>query len=103
MTVMRPTIAPNSTLAIAVMKSMRFGATLGVLVAALTSVAMSAWDWLENPGGIFRGADGTHWAFVFETLASWFLPTLIYVAVIASLCHLVVFWFRRTALGRRRR
>lgn len=96
-------MAPDSNPAVTLMKSARFGAALGVLVAALTSITMTVWDWLENPGGIFRGAEGTHWEFVFETLASWFLPTLFYVAVIAAVCHLVVVWLRRSLVGGGRR
>ena len=33
-------------------------------------------DWRLNPGGIFHGASGTNWSFVFETAISWFVPAI---------------------------
>ena len=37
-------------------------------------------DWQANPGGIFRGPDGTDWAIVAATFFSWFWP----VALVAT-------------------
>jgi hypothetical protein len=65
----------------------------GLLVAAVVSVALttvvSIWEWLENPGGIFRNEQGTNWQFVFDTAWSWFGPTFLYVVVLMSLGHLL--------------
>ena len=83
------------------MKTARFGALTGACVAALLSVVMTAWDWLENPGGIFRGTDGTRWGFVFETLLSWLVPAFLAAALIAALGHLAVSRIRHAAARRR--
>ena len=44
-------------------------------------IATGAWfaylDWRLNPGGIFRGSDGTHWSFVFDTALSWLVPVFL--------------------------
>ena len=81
-------------------KAIRFGVLAGVLGSALVTLAMTAWDWLENPGGIFRGPGGTSWNIVLETALSWLLPTFAGVAVIALLGHLLVCWIRSLAAGR---
>lgn len=46
------------------------------------------WEWLENPGGIFRSEDGTNWEFVLDTATSWFVPTFAYATFIAAVLHL---------------
>lgn len=65
---------------------------LGIAAGAAISSAVTAivvvWEWLENPGGIFRGESGTNWGFVFDTAISWFVPTFIYAALVASGLHL---------------
>lgn len=73
------------------------GLAVGALVSATVTVIVVVWEWLENPGGIFRSANGTNWGFVYDTAISWLVPTFIYVAVIASVLHLV--WF---GVGRHR-
>jgi hypothetical protein len=45
-------------------------------VALLAASTMSFLDWRLNPGGIFRGGDGTIWPVVWETWISWFVPML---------------------------
>jgi len=66
-----------------------FGPTMGILFASLSALIFTVWDWLENPGGIFRDSSGTNWNFVYDTAASWFLPTFLDVTVIASAGHIV--------------
>ena len=82
------------------LKSTRFGLLVGAIVAVILSSAMTLWDWLENPGGIFRGPDGTHWDFVLETLYSWLLPGFVSAASVAFLGHLALSWIRRVAADR---
>mgnify|MGYP001815314922 CR=1 FL=1 len=67
-----------------------FGLVTGAAVAALVTLIMCVWEWLENPGGIFRDASGTHWHFVYDTAVSWFLPVFGWVAILAALAHLAV-------------
>ena len=65
-----------------------FGLAVAALVATLTTIVATAWEWTDNPGGIFRNSDGTNWQFVFETAWSWLVPTFIYTVVLVSLAHL---------------
>ena len=70
----------------------------GALVSATVTAIVVIWDWIENPGGIFRNEFGTNWKFVSDTAVSWFVPTLVYVAVIVSLSQLTWYFvskFRR--------
>ena len=83
------------------LKSIRFGLLAGAIAAVIVSGAMTLWDWLENPGGIFRGPDGTRWDFVLETLYSWLLPGFVWAGLIALLGHLALSWIRRVAADRR--
>lgn len=64
------------------------GPAVGMAVAALVTVIVVIWEWLENPGGIFRDATGTQWGFVFDTAVSWFVPTVLYTTIIASVLQL---------------
>lgn len=66
-----------------------FGLSFAAGLAILLSSIFTVWDWAENPGEIFRGAAGTNWQFVYETAASWFVPTFLYTFVIACALHLV--------------
>ncbi|QQX78892.1 hypothetical protein JK628_15140 [Shewanella sp. KX20019] len=52
------------------------------IFSAIVTLVIVVWEWLENPGGIFRGAGGTQWQFVYDTAISWFLPTFIYSIVV---------------------
>ena len=78
-----------------------FGLAAGAAIATLVTVIMCAWEWLENPGGIFRDASGTNWNFVYDTALSWFLPVFGWVAVIAALTHLA--WSRLQKYRKNRR
>lgn len=55
--------------------ALKLGSVVGTLTAALFAIR----DWIENPGGIFRGPDGTSWSIVLETGLSWFIPTFLIV------------------------
>jgi len=70
----------------------------GALVSATVTIIMVIWEWLENPGGIFRNDSGTNWGFIFDTAISWLIPTFIAVSVIASVIHML--WL---GVSRRRR
>ena len=52
-------------------------------IAILVGAGFAAYDWWLNPGGIFRGPDGTNWRFMYETAVSWFVPVLITVLPVA--------------------
>lgn len=67
-----------------------FGPAIGFISAVIVTLVIVIWEWLENPGGIFHDQSGTHWQFVYETAISWFTPTLITIAIIASTAHLLV-------------
>ena len=64
------------------------GPVTGALVSATVTIVVVIWELIENPGGIFRSEFGTNWQFVYETAISWFVPTLVYVAVIVSVSQL---------------
>jgi hypothetical protein len=76
------------------------GLAVGVVVSFIVTLIIVIWEWLENPGGIFRSEIGTNWNFVFDTATSWFVPTFIYVALIASALHLA-WWIVRRHLRRK--
>lgn len=69
--------------------------TLGLVIGA----GFAVYDWNLNPGGIFRGPDGTNWQFMFDTAFSWFKP--IVLTTFPPL--LVIAWSFRTVRGRMRR
>jgi hypothetical protein len=79
----------------------RFGVVAGAVLSVVTTIVMTAWDWLENPGGIFRSEAGTNWQFVLDTATSWLLPTFGQAALIAAAGHLLVSGIRRAAAIRR--
>lgn len=66
------------------------GLLFGAAVALSVTLVICVWEWIENPGGIFRGVDGTNWGFVFETAISWLIPTFFYAAAFAWLVQLFV-------------
>lgn len=74
------------------------GPAIGAVVSTAVTIVMVIWEWLENPGGIFRDASGTNWGFMYDTAISWLLPTFGYATAIALLVQLV--WF---GVGRYRR
>jgi len=69
-------------------KTCLFAISVGIAAGVVLAGIFTVWNWLENPGGIFRDDSGTHWSFVYDTAASWFFPTLVYVTVIAAIGHL---------------
>ncbi len=73
-----------------------FGVTVGACVAVLVTLVVCVWEWIENPNGIFRNADGTNWQFMFDTAVSWIVPTFEGTALLAGLLHLT--WFGVAAL-----
>ncbi|WP_019028080.1 hypothetical protein [Colwellia piezophila] len=75
-----------------------FGLLIGVIVGMFLTSIIVIWEWMENPSGIFHGVDGTNWHFIYDTAISWFIPTFIYVALIAALGHLLLTtfkWYRK--------
>ena len=74
------------------------GLAAGAVVSSIVTVIVVIWEWRENPGGIFHSETGTNWEFVVDTAVSWFVPTFVYVAFIASGLHLA--W---SAVRKRRR
>lgn len=67
-----------------------FGPVSGIVSAVLITIIFTALDWVRNYGEVFRDQSGTNWSIVYETAVSWFLPTLGYITVIATLGHLAV-------------
>lgn len=84
------------------MKSIKFGLLTGILVSALVTLVVTVWEWIENPGGIFRGTEGTNWKFVLETASSWLVPTLVWATIVALTFHFLVSRIRH-AVGDRTR
>jgi len=57
---------------------------ISLVLALILSSIVTAVEWWQNPGGIYRSASGTDWSIVQETWSSWFVPTLL-TAVGASM------------------
>ncbi len=66
----------------------------GLVCGGLVAVVMMLWEWWENPGGIFRTNDGTHWQFVLETGWSWFMPIALCGALAYLLLDAALRWWR---------
>ncbi|TAA43649.1 hypothetical protein [Corallincola spongiicola] len=66
-----------------------------LLFAVLLTTVVTLWEWLENPGQIFRNEQGTHWQPLFDTAISWFLPAFSYALVL-----LVLFFLLKVAIQR---
>lgn len=62
-----------------VLVALAVGLGLGIATGAWFAYA----DWRFNPGGIFRGPDGTNWQFVFDTTFSWLIPVSLSTFVLA--------------------
>ena len=69
-------------------KTLVAGLLFGTAVAFSVTLVICLWEWIENPGGIFRGDDGTNWGFVFDTAISWLIPTFFYAVAFAWLVQL---------------
>ncbi|WP_076409383.1 hypothetical protein [Shewanella sp. UCD-KL12] len=67
-----------------------FGLLVGLVGASLITSVITIWELIENPGGIFHNEQGLNWSFVFDTASSWFMPSFLYLAVIAALAHLSI-------------
>jgi hypothetical protein len=82
---------------------MRWRWLLGLLFACIFAVVlaiiMTAWNWLENPTGIFHGTAGTNWTFVWDTFESWLVPTLICSTLI--IWGVLLAWWLRARLHQR--
>ena len=83
-------------------KSMKFALMTGTLISALVTLVITVWEWIENPGGIFHGTEGTNWNFVLETAISWLVPTFIWATAVAFVFHVLVSVVRYAAAKRNR-
>ena len=63
------------------------GLALGLVASMVLAMVMTYADWRLNPGDIFWNEHGTNWSIVWETLISWFVPT-VPAAVILSVAVL---------------
>lgn len=72
-----------------------FGLAVGGITALLLTIFITTWEWIENPGGIFRTEAGTNWPFIFDTAVSWFVPTFLGIGLIAAAGHLLWSFARR--------
>jgi allophanate hydrolase subunit 1 len=57
--------------------------------AILIAAGVTAWEWLENPSGIYHDATTTQWQIVYDTAISWFMPTSAYLFIFALLSQLI--------------
>ena len=67
-----------------------FALVIGLVLAAMVAGTATAIDWYENPGGIFRSAQGTQWSFVLETFISWFWPFALLTLPVTTVCLVTV-------------
>lgn len=72
-----------------------FGIVTGAFLSTAITVTVLIWEWLENPGGIYRNATGTNFGIVFETAISWLVPVFLGTVVIATIAHLLWSGIRR--------
>jgi ABC-type dipeptide/oligopeptide/nickel transport system permease component len=70
-----------------------------VMLGLVIGGGFAAYDWQLNPGGIFRGPDGTNWQFMFDTAFSWFMPIVLWTFPLI----LVITWGVRAIRIRARR
>lgn len=87
-----------SALANLLLRAVRRGLVFGAVVAVAVTVFVTTWEWLENPGGIFRDEAGTNWRFIRDTAISWLLPTFVYSAAIGAAVSVGYFGVRRLLL-----
>jgi len=66
-----------------------FGVVIGAVISAAITLVIVVWEWRENPGGIYRDANGTNLGIVFDTAISWLVPVFIGTAIIASVLQLL--------------
>ena len=66
-----------------------------LVFAAAVGGWFAAYDWRLNPGGIFRGPDGTNWQFMYETAISWFVPVLLTMLPVSVAIAWITSWFRK--------
>ena len=83
-------------------KSIKFALLTGTLVSVLVTLTVTVWEWIENPGGIFHGTEGTNWNFVFETALSWLVPTLVWATIVVFAFHVLASAMRHAAANRNR-
>lgn len=74
-----------------------FAIVAGACISVTIALIVVAWEWLENPGEIYRDASGTHWGTVSETAISWLVPAFACTTILA----LLLYW-ALSALRRRR-
>lgn len=72
-----------------------FGIVTGAFLSTIITVTVLIWEWLENPGGIYRNATGTNFGIVFETAISWIVPVFLSTFAIATIVHLLWSGIRR--------
>jgi hypothetical protein len=76
-------------LIVAIKKIVLFSLKFGLITALILTALVTAWEWIENPGGIFHNDNGTNWSFVYDTAISWFVPTFLNVTLISGLVYTV--------------
>lgn len=77
-------------------KSLRFGIALALVIALIAAIVPTVIDWYNNPGGVFRGSEGTRWGAVIETVWTWFWPIFLLVVPMTVLIHA---WLSRRRTG----
>ncbi|MAG75787.1 MAG: hypothetical protein CL811_03410 [Colwelliaceae bacterium] len=53
---------------------------------AITSIVL-AWEFLENPGGLYHDHRQIHWPIVYETAISWLLEAFIVFTLISAITY----------------
>ena len=76
-------------------RALLIAVAFSLVFAAAVGGGFAAYDWRLNPGGIFRGPDGTNWRFMYETAISWFVPMLLSTLPVSVGIAFLVSWFRK--------
>lgn len=73
-----------------VKQSAVFGFCIALVFSLVLSIVFTGWNWIENPGGIFRDDTGVSWDIVADTAMSWLVPAFWYSFPVASIFHFFV-------------
>lgn len=64
-----------------------FSLLAGCIGAIAITFIVLAWEFLENPGGIYHDHYQIHWPIIYETATSWLLEAFIVFTLISAITY----------------